>query len=250
MDHHVLLQRAMWRLAGRADAANYRQLIGSVALVDGPSTTAQAVYAYNPSILDRTNVLVRVSSFSWCTLNASDSPWEVKRIQRQRQETRRFSLTFWLRRGSIHGVIPASEDARAFRLHGRVHAVFKRASGPSLKRMWLAELEPSVREVPLSFIGARAVEGNWAPFVWNGTLHLSYLLCPHVVLQCDDRSGACHMVYNTTPAEGCPAYQGRVYGAKRRPMALHGGSPTVPVDGPDGQPLLLGAAHLRLYEPQ
>ena len=93
----------------------------------GP-TVGAAAYVYNPSVLDRSNLLVRLSSLSWCTMNSSHTSAEVKASLNNAIHYR-FSLTLWLQGGVIRrAYIPRSEDARAFRLHGAVHAVFKRFS--------------------------------------------------------------------------------------------------------------------------
>jgi predicted GH43/DUF377 family glycosyl hydrolase len=38
---------------------------------------------------------------------------------------------------------------------------------------------------------------NWIPFEWNKTLHVSYSLFPHEVLETNVKSGASHCVHNT-----------------------------------------------------
>ena len=215
---------------------------------DGALAASLPAYVFNPSILDEDNLLLRVSSFSMCSMNASATPADIKQNFRAAGAVP-FSLTVWLhRRESVRGLIPNSEDARPFRLQGHVHAVFKRVYSPRLKRMWLAQLEPTYREVMLNFSEQRRIEMNWSPFVVNDTLYFSYTLCPHTVLRCDPHSGACTRAYESAPDGGCPGYQG-ADGKSRTPSAMHGGSQLVHARGIDGSDKLLGAAHFKLYKP-
>ena len=208
----------------------------------------RAAFLYNPSVLDESNFLVRLSSLSWCTMNASHSPADVK-ANLHEAIRHQFSVTLWVQRGQIRRErILRSEDARVFRLHGRTHAVFKRVYGRMKKRMWLAVLEPTYRELPLRYVGMRRVEINWTPFVHNDTLFIAYTLCPHVVLRCEPASGACTQAYNTTPAGGCPGYQGNP-GTDRAPAAMHGGTQMVHTEVSEAGGVLLGAAHFKLYRP-
>ena len=215
-------------------------------LQPGVPDTSFPAYVYNPSILDEDNMLLRISSFSMCSMNESATANDVKRSFKAVGAVP-LSLTVWLNDEQARGIIRNSEDARPIRLHGRVHAIFKRVYSPRLKRMWLAQLEPSYREVMLSFREQRRIEMNWSPFVINETLYLSYTLCPHTVLRCDPLSGACEKAFSSIPRGGCPGYQG-ADGKGRTPSAMHGGSQLVHVrDGAADR--LLGAAHFKLYAP-
>mgnify|MGYP001181783391 CR=1 FL=1 len=93
-------------------------------------------------------------------------------------------------------------------------------------RLHLASLEPTYREVLLNYTGSKFVEKNWMLWVHEGQLYVSYSLCPHRVLRCDDRDGRCVFAYET-----------RMPSCKKR---LRGSSQWVKVDGDS----LVGVAHL------
>ena len=237
-------------------------------------------FAYNPSLIDHgDNVLVRLSSYSWCSLNESHHPVEVKRFRSfvKGRESRelglktQFSVTLWLdrRHAAVRGAIPDSSDARAIRLGGRVHAIFKRSCGCAARRstIWLASLEPRYREVELRYNGASAIEANWTPFTIDGLLHgetgggpvtsrrnrlfLSYISCPHRVLECDPHTGECVVAHEVSAQHGCPAYQAEP-GINRAPMAAHGGSQLQLVHGTRAWgdvAVLLAIHHFKLYSP-
>ena len=149
-------------------------------------------FVFNPSILDHSNMLLKVGTYGRCELGTGlntnlyrkssfrDSPRGTDGAPDTPAPDR---WVVWLRHRSIHGVFRYVEDARAVRLGGRVHMVFSRKGSGFASRMYLAALEPSYREVLLNYSLMRGQEKNWAPFVYNDTLHLSYSICPHQVLR-------------------------------------------------------------------
>ena len=79
------------------------------------------------------------------------------------------------------------------------------------------------------------VEKNWAPFVHQGVLHLSYSLQPHVVLRCGWSGGRCEVAYNTSSAF-LETYDHLGQG-------LRGGTPYATLQREGG--LMLAAAHVK-----
>ena len=276
ISRHPLLAKHHVRLRAPFQLEEHRE--PQLATFESGDGGGPEVYAYNPSVLDADNFLVKVSRFSFCgglpaQRRALDAPVHA---------------VFWLQHGGVRGAIDDADDVRAFRLDGRVHALFTRVSATKIKRvarkqMFLAALEPThrYREVRLRLVD-RAVksgnrrkaddaespqdEANWMPFVFGGQLFVSYTVCPHRVLRCNIITGECREAHRTEPDGGCP----RLHGARGRTLligpgswpadahsdatlALHGGTQLVPIGnhhGHDGrQQLLIGLAHFKLYAP-
>jgi hypothetical protein len=59
---------------------------------------------------------------------------------------------------------------------------------------WMLQLESGASDQ----FELRDNEKNWAPFVHNNALYLSYSIQPHVVLRCAWSGGWCRLVHNTT----------------------------------------------------
>jgi hypothetical protein len=117
-------------------------------------------------------------------------------------------------------VVPASEDLRLFELRGETMGIYCKlrdvsAAGVMRNQMCVCRFGP-VREVPLRYGEANRIERNWVPFEHGGALFVSYSINPHVVLEVDTSTGECVRRHVTT-------------GAWRRPGALRGGSPWVPI---------------------
>ena len=199
-----------------------------------------AAFVYNPSVLDDDSSLLKVSTYSYCSVETAEpsrlreralsfaSPREVARF---RQAGRPLTVApnrwvVWKRHGRIQQVIRYAEDPRAFRLDGRVHMLFTRRDLDGRKRVFLSVLEPEYAERALAYDGMRPTkdETNWVPIVVNGTeLFVSYSLCPkHIVLRCDPASGQCTKAHQTSAPSTC-----RV--ASKAVSNLRGGSPMVPL---------------------
>lgn len=79
-------------------------------------------------------------------------------------------------------------------------------------------------------------EKNWTPFIYEGRLFLSYRLEPHVVLQCNLRTGGCAVAHRTNSTA--------VWAHQRTSvrMGARGGSPAVHLRGLGSY---VGIAHFR-----
>ena len=246
------------------------------------------LFAYNPSPIDDTSILIKLSPFSFCSTkvltNLSTSAERANTLRRPYVGQR---AVMWLDRlklrdGVAGSIAPFSHDATLFdgrdavvrariahaedprpvRLGGRLHVLFTRkgalersnvSSGgedaphaaTNRKQMWLAALEPSVRQVPLTWDHARGDEANWVPLghappdtlprdaaspdddAQHGEasatpdLLVSYSLCPHVVLRCSATSGRCVEAFRTELVPGCA--QAQAEGG----AVLHHGTPFV-----------------------
>ena len=189
-----------------------------------PQERRLTAYVFNPSLLGHNDVLVRVTTLSKCTLSGQPDTryWRPS----DPRLNKAFRWTVWLHANGttssdhlssswhVRGVYDDAEDARIFRLNGRVHMTFSR-SVPWNKgvQMYVAALDPTYREVALKYRKAHRSEKNWVPIVYEGKLYLSYGLCPHTVLRCDAESGDCQLAYQTQ-LQGCV-------------QGLRGGSPFV-----------------------
>ena len=220
-------------------------------------------YLYNPAALDEESMLLKASPYSFCAHNHT----AVCSSTHQRQLSLRsyaqpWRTLIWLQSPRSHAVpqnadspvlfdrdhalvravIPHAEDARPFRVGGRLHVVFtRRMSSGSGKQVWLAALEPTVRQVPLNYSAARGDEGNWVPLaadehsempsMASPTFLLSYRLCPHVVLRCWALNGVCKEAYRSE-LPGCKRY-------------LRGGSPLIRSGHGEH---LIGVAHAKFSD--
>jgi hypothetical protein len=206
-------------------------------------------FLVNPSPVDERSFLIKSTIFSYCVANStSRSSWFARGDTMGTGELIRGRRVIWVgsTRGPVSGAIygrgPTSvravllhaEDPKPIVVQGRVHAVFTRKSGSSLKQVWLAQLEPTVHEVHLKYPLAGADEANWVPIPATSTgasdndaLLLSYSLCPHRVLRCHSHTGNCADAYVTNETR-CQRH-------------MRGSTPMVHVGG-----YLLGVAHFKL----
>ena len=196
--------------------------------LDPSRAAAQPVFLYNPSLSSSggvDEVMVRLDPFAYCHLGASTP------LMRFPPHANLPSSSLYLRGGSLVAHLPCVEDPRPFLLRGQPYALFGRfpdrcGMPRSLGvRMWIRSLG-SGHEVMLRWPQmTRGYQKNWLPFVVDDVLYVSYSLCPHIVLRCDEQSGACTEVYRSR-LPGCYA-------------KLRGGAAPVGV----GHGLMLGVAH-------
>jgi len=209
----------------RLDKAN-----GTVQSVDPGASEALPLFAYNPSVLLRENgsreLFARLDAFTYCRVGHSEPLLNVFPPHAELP-----SHTAHLVDGTLMSILRCVEDPRAFELGGLAHLMFVRYAekcggkrGPP--RVWVAVLQPKYREVQLRWPGMRkGMQKNWLPFVVGGKLHVSYSLCPHVVLRCELDGGVCRKVYETALANCNPS--------------MRGGAPPVSMGGG----IMLGVAH-------
>lgn len=209
----------------------------------GADADSPPLYLVNPSALNEHTFSFRISRYSYCSPNSNRSSSAVSRFRTLYRTPLRPEMSAWLERGKLRGVVEGAEDMRIFRLHGRVHAVFNRqvVSSPptrccqkpndSANVMFVAQLEPEYKEVPLVYNESRRVEKNWAPFVVERELYMIYSLCPLVILLCDSQlslpsAGHCTRAFESRH-EACEHLKG-----------VRGGSPLLRKHGQ-----FLGVAH-------
>ena len=189
---------------------------GRPSLLETAPSNALPLFAYNPSAARLHNKhnnssrlqLVRIDPFGYCRVG------DTKPLVAFPPHAMKRSHTALLVDDALNALIPCAEDARFFSLGGRAHAAFVRyahkcggARGPP--RVWIASLQPHYREVQLSWPRmASGMQKNWLPFVVDGTLYMSYSLCPHVVLRCELESGACVKAHETRLADCSPKLRG------------------------------------------
>lgn len=105
-----------------------------------------------------------------------------------------------------------AEDARIFSYNGKIYVIYNDnvdILSPSYwdrRDMYMAELFYNGYEFavgpPLKLIHEKRYpfilwQKNWSPFVWKGTLLLSYTLNPHEVLIPNLKSGTCYYTFDT-----------------------------------------------------
>ena len=239
------------------------------------SPTKPLLWVYNPSILDEDNLFVKLSPFSLCHPNSTSlsAPAETMAAAFSKALLKaRFVV--WVQRRHlpqhspayrIRHVVPHAEDGRPFRVGGRVHVLFTRKAwvrGAGLvKRMWVAQLEPTFAERKLTLRNGSMNEANWLPIeadaaddeetsIFRGetsisrgeaspSIYVLYAVCPRTVLRCRIGSGACTVAFRAVGLVPCG-----------NPL-LHGGSQLVRVsDGTmNGTSWLVGVAHHKRYQP-
>ena len=217
----------------------------------------QPNYVFNPSRLGELLAL-KLDSFSYCTLNAlrPSTLWERGASALWYGTTLRNTKTVLLRGRQVMGVLPFVEDARLFAIEGMPYMQYTtlqhvdNANGMSCRRasrLWLARVmhNGAGKHVLLSYWrqgpqgwerGDTPFEKNWIPWSVNGTLYMSYTLCPHVVLRCNSHTGDCQEVSRTQFA-GCDASAGK----RLRGTAFRGTSSVMELDGH-----LVGVGHRAL----
>lgn len=167
-----------------------------------------------------------------------DAPWHLPQLPAPTVAQDRW--TAWVQRGRLRAVLPWTEDPRAFKLRGHAHMIFSRKNLNYYKKVWLARLEPTYREVFLNFSRSGANENNWVPIPHGDELYALYTICDYwrggtgesLVLRCDPRSGHCKRAFSSSRT-ACP-------------RGLRGGSPLVKL----GETSLVGVAHRTLTEPR
>jgi hypothetical protein len=190
-------------------------------------------WVFNPAVHDGESTLLKVGTFSKCAIGTGAAKRHsglATHVLSDGSTTVSERWAVWLRHEQVAGVYRFAEDPRPVMLRGRMHMIFTRKVKPKKRgfgsRLFLAALEPTYREVLLNYSGSRFIEKNWMPWVHEGQLYISYSLCPHRVLRCDDRDGRCVLVATT-----------RIPSCDKR---LRGSSQWVAVDGGS----LVGVAHV------
>lgn len=174
------------------------------------------------------------------------APWHLPQLPAPTVAQDRW--TAWVQRGRLRAVLPWTEDPRAFRLRGHAHMIFSRKNLNYYKKVWLARLEPTYREVYLNFSRSSAHENNWVPIPHGDELYALHTICDQsrrgesLVLRCDPRSGHCKRAFSSSPS---PFSSSDASGAAMVcPSGLRGGSPLVQL----GKTSLVGMAHRTLTQ--
>jgi len=199
---------------------------------------------------------------------AVDAPWHLPQLPAPTVAQDRW--TAWVQRGRLRAVLPWTEDPRAFTLRGAAHMLFSRKNLNYYKKVWLARLEPTYREVLLNFSRSGAHENNWVPIPHGDELYALYTICDHrrrgdgtgesLVLRCDPRSGHCKRAFSSSSSYPASASASATSsssttttstsdndGSRARtacPSGLRGGSPLVKL----GETSLVGVAHRTLTQ--
>lgn len=141
---------------------------------------------FNPAGIDRENLLIRVT------------PMHNERMKPS------LSTFLWLRRGRLIGSHRGC-DARGiwFDQHTLLAVYNQETIDRKRTYMYARNLSAGTqaRDVQLTLVGMRPSlkEKNWAPFVHEGELFMSYQLRPrHIVLRCTLHDGRCSVAYNTS----------------------------------------------------
>ena len=252
----------------------------------------------NPTLLDDDDddgVIVKVSTYSYCSLSTTSvshanrqRPMYARPVPKPRgkpagalcgkalaQRKAAYAaapnlakgkpMTAWVQRGQLRAVLPWTEDARAFRLRGHAHMLFSRKNLHCYKKnlnvykkVWLARLEPTYREVYLNFSRSGKPENNWVPIPYGDELYVLHTICDNtrggesLLLRCDPRSGHCKRAFFSPPSSSSSSTASTVFSsddhraaAAACPRGLRGGSPLVRL----GEASLVGVAHRTLTQP-
>jgi hypothetical protein len=141
-------------------------------------------YAYNPSILDELTMLVRISPWNLCNGGTNAAKERHAMVVPGLEDMYQMA---WLDQGRERQRVHRAEDGRAIRLHGDIWMVYNRpdfaTSVPGkpnerVHTMRLTRLQGKRarrHDVQLLWDGANHfAEKNWAPFVHNEALYMSY----------------------------------------------------------------------------
>ena len=214
--------------------------------------------AFNPSAVDRSNVLLRVEPLcKWYDFNARSCGTFADLPRNTSAPRERLVRTVWLRDGVVERGVAGSDPRGVWLNRHTLLAIYSNwatfwRDDPRTKLPEHAFVvmvaqnlsDPRSAPVPLWLAGLRqaAWEKNWVPFRHSGRVLLSYKLTPqHMVLICEWSCGRCTLAYNTSSQHVFDAFkQDAVLGSRAKPRLT---SPAILVRG-----VYVGIGHFRLAD--